>query len=72
MLPESVLTVRICLVFLVWSTNAYQSADLGLNLGQNTITNHYHREEGPGIKPNQPFRVGQYRQYRWYGLPGGQ
>ena len=22
-----------------------------------------------GIKPNQPFRVGQYR---WYGLPGGQ
>ena len=31
------------LVFLVWSTNTYHAADLGLNLGQNTITNHYRR-----------------------------
>ena len=29
-------------------TNAYQSSDLGLNLGQNTITNHYHRGRGLG------------------------
>ena len=29
-------------------TNAYQSSDLGRNLGQNTITNHYHRIEGDG------------------------
>ena len=30
-------------------TNAYQSSDLSLNLGQNTITNHYHRTEGRGM-----------------------
>ena len=36
-------------VFLDWSTNAYQSADPGLNPGQNTITNHYHRGLGLGI-----------------------
>ena len=45
-LPYRTLTERIALVFLAWSTRAYQSADLGLNLGQNTITNHYHRGEG--------------------------
>ena len=49
MLPESLLAVRNPLVHLDWSTNAYHVADLGLNLGQNTITNHYHREEGLGI-----------------------
>ena len=36
-------------VFLDWSTNAYQSPDLGRNLAQNTITNHYHRGQGLGI-----------------------
>ena len=49
MLPESVLAVRNPLVFLAWSTNAYHLPDLGLNLGQNTITNHYHRGLGRGI-----------------------
>ena len=37
------------LVVLVWSTKVYQPADLSLNLGQNTITNHYHRGDGQGI-----------------------
>ena len=36
-------------VFLDWSTNAYHMIDLSLNLGQNTITNHYHRGEDRGI-----------------------
>ena len=42
-------TERIALVVLDWSTNAYHVADLGRNLGQNTITNHYHRGLGRGI-----------------------
>ena len=37
-------------------TNTYQSADLGLNLGQNTITNHYHREEGDS-QLNRAYRL---------------
>ena len=37
------------LVILDWSTNAYQSADLGRTLPQETFTNHYHRGEGQGI-----------------------
>ena len=37
------------LVFLDWSTNAYQSADLGRNLPRDTFTNHYHRDRGLGI-----------------------
>jgi len=49
MLPGSLLAVRNPLVILDWSTNAYQSADLGRNPGQNTITNHYHRGGGQGI-----------------------
>ena len=48
-LPEYLLAVRNPLVFLDWSTNAYHIADLGLNPGQNTITNHYHRGLGQGI-----------------------
>ena len=49
MLPESVLAVRNPLVVLVWSTNAYQPADLGLTFRSATFTNHYHREEGLDI-----------------------
>ena len=30
-------------------TIAYHMIDLGLNLGHDTITNHYHREGGQGI-----------------------
>ena len=37
------------LVHLDWSTNAYHIADLSLNPGQNTFTNHYHRDGGLGI-----------------------
>ena len=36
------------LVFLDWSTNAYQSADLGQDLPSGTFTNHYHRDGGLG------------------------
>ena len=43
------LAARNPLVIQVWSTILYQPADLGLNLGQNTITNHYHRGEDRGI-----------------------
>ena len=43
------LAVRNPLVILDWSTIAYHSLNLGLNLGQNTITNHYHRGEDRGI-----------------------
>jgi hypothetical protein len=48
-LPDPVLAVRNPLVHLDWSTNCYHLPDLGLNLGQNTITNHYHRDGGLGI-----------------------
>ena len=37
------------LVFLVWSTNAYQPPDLGLSRPSICFTNHYHREGGQGI-----------------------
>ena len=37
------------LVFLVWSTNAYQSPDLSLNLPCEAFTNYYRRGEGQGI-----------------------
>ena len=40
------LAVRNPLVFLVWSTNAYHSADLGLTFGCTAFTNHYHRGDG--------------------------
>ena len=59
-LPRSVLAVRNPLVVLVWSTNAYHSADLAGTLPRASFTNHYHRDGGQGIKPNRPFRVGQY------------
>ena len=49
MLPESVLAVRNPLVVLDWSTNAYHSPDLGLDLPRASFTNNYHREEGQGI-----------------------
>ena len=60
-LPDPMLAVRNPLVILVWSTNAYHLPDLALALPYKTFTNHYHRGLGLGIKPNQPFRVGQYR-----------
>ena len=47
-LPESLLAMRNPLVILVWSTNCYQSADLGLNLPYETFTNHYHRGQETG------------------------
>ncbi len=56
-LPDPMLAVRNPLVILVWSTNAYQPADLGLNPGQNTITNHYHRDGGQGIDRSVAGRV---------------
>ena len=37
------------LVFLVWSTNGYHSADLSVDLPCEVFTNHYHRGEGLGI-----------------------
>ena len=37
------------LVLLVWSTNAYQSSDLGLDLPCVAFTNHYRRGQGLGI-----------------------
>ena len=43
------LAVRNPLVILDWSTNAYQSADLGLDLPCIGFTNHYHRGLGRGI-----------------------
>ena len=48
-LPDRMLAVRTPLVVLAWSTNAYQSAYLGLTHGCTAFTNHYHREEGLGI-----------------------
>ena len=42
------LEMRNPLVFLDWSTNAYQPRDLSLNLPRATFTNHYHRGEGDG------------------------
>ncbi len=43
------LAVRNPLVFLDWSTIAYQSADLGRDLPCRTFTNLYHRGLGRGI-----------------------
>ena len=37
------------LVILVWSTNTYQPADLGLNRPQEAFTKHYRRGEDRGI-----------------------
>ena len=48
-LPRSMLAVRTPLVFLDWSTNAYQSPDLGRNLPRGCFTNLYHRDGGQGI-----------------------
>ena len=65
------LAVRTPLVILAWSTNAYHPSDLALLLPRIAFTNHYHREEGQGIEPNAPVRVGQYTQHRgrgcWHG-----
>ena len=36
------------LVFLVWSTNRYHSADLSLGRGLEAFTKHYHRDGGLG------------------------
>jgi hypothetical protein len=47
-LPRSLLAERNPLVVLVWSTNAYQSADLALTRGRTTFTNLYHRDGGQG------------------------
>ena len=47
------------LVILDWSTNCYQSADLGQTLPQDTFTNHYHRGEGQGIDLGVEGSVGQ-------------
>ena len=44
-LPYHTLTERNPMVILVWSTNAYQSADLALHLPYKTFTNHYRRIE---------------------------
>ena len=48
-LPDPVLAERNPMVFLAWSTNAYQSRDLALALPYKTFTNHYHRGLGLGI-----------------------
>ena len=61
MLPDPVLAVRTPLVVLDWSTNCYHRADLAWILPRGCFTNHYHRGERQGIKPNAPFRVGEYR-----------
>ena len=47
-LPDHTLAERKWMVVLVWSTIAYQSLDLGLNLPCVTFTNHYHRGQGQG------------------------
>ena len=60
-LPDPVLAERTPLVHLDWSTNAYHSLNLSLNRPGLCFTNYYHHGEGLWIKPNQPFRVGQYR-----------
>ena len=70
-LPYSMLAVRNPVVILDWSTNAYQSADLALAQPCVTFTNDYHRGQGQGIKPNAPFRVGQYTQRRGSGCHMG-
>ena len=49
MLPRSMLAVRNPLVILDWSTNAYHSADLGLDLPRIAFTNHYRRGLDRGI-----------------------
>ena len=49
MLPDPVLAVRNPVVVLAWSTNCYQSADLGRNQPCRSFTNLYHRIEGLGI-----------------------
>ena len=51
-------------------TIAYHSFDLALRLPCVTFTNHYHRDGGPGIEPNVPSRVGQYRWRWWLGGQG--
>ena len=61
MLPDPMLAMLKPLVILDWSTIAYHFADLALLLPRETFTNLYHRGLGQGIKPNAPFRVGQYR-----------
>ena len=45
-------------------TNAYQSADLGLNRPQDTFTNHYHRTGGDG---GQGVDLGVGVVVRWLG-----
>ena len=51
------------LVVLDWSTNAYQSADLGLNLPCATFTNHYHRGEGLTTEPGVYTQYGDHRDH---------
>ena len=70
-LPDPVLAERTALVILVWSTNAYHLIDLSLSRPSICFTKHYHRDGGQGIKPDAPFRVGQYRQYRQRGCHVG-
>ena len=48
-LPEYLLAVRNPLAFLDWSTNAYHSPDLGLDLPLGGFTNRRHRGLGRGI-----------------------
>ena len=52
------------LVILVWSTNAYHSADLGRNQPQEVFTNHYHRIEGDS-QLNSAYET------QWLGGQGG-
>ena len=44
-LPDRMLAMLKPLVILDWSTNCYQSPDLGQTLPQETFTNHYHRTD---------------------------
>ena len=53
------LAVRNPVVVLDWSTNAYQSADLALDLPRGCFTNHYHRDLGQGIDVSAVGRVHQ-------------
>jgi len=45
-LPRSLLSERIALAILVWSTNAYHPFDLALDLPCEAFTNLYHRDGG--------------------------
>ena len=56
-LPDPVLAERNPMVFLDWSTNAYQSRDLARALPCKTFTNHYRR--GLGIMYYENYMCGE-------------